>query len=138
MLQYFMDAYLPDILMAIVVGISGMLALAVQKFLSKHLNTEMKMTVARTAQKFVEQIFKDIHGQEKLDMALKTAAELLAAKGIKFDKAEMIILIEAAVAEWNAQPKPELPEKAQNYDACDDACEDYPTCDDLSGLTADD
>ena len=48
-----------------------------------------------------EQIWKDIHGAEKLQKAMETAEILLKKKGIDFDAEEMKILIEAAVAEFN-------------------------------------
>ena len=51
--------------------------------------------------KFVEQVWKTLHGTDKLNKALETAEALLKKKGITFDAEEMRVLIEAAVVEFN-------------------------------------
>jgi hypothetical protein len=61
----------------------------------------------------VEQVWKDIHGEEKLQRALEAAEILLRKKGIPFDADEMMILIEAAVAEFNGVFHKELPAPVQ-------------------------
>ena len=58
---------------------------------------------------FVEQVFKDLHGQDKLDKAMARLSDLLLDKGIDFTQQEIETLIEAAVAEFNeAFKKPAL------------------------------
>ena len=60
-----------------------------------------KESVAYTVAAFVEQVWKDIHGHDKLMKALETAKYLLFQKGISYDEKEMMVLIEAAVSEFN-------------------------------------
>lgn len=86
------------LILTIVFGSLGVIA---KRLFDKYIDTPVKQTVARTAAAFVEQIWKDIHGAEKLQKALETAETLLKKKGIAFDAEEMKILIEAAVAEFN-------------------------------------
>lgn len=99
---------LVGLILSIVFGGLGLIA---KKLFDKYIDTPIKEAVARTAAAFVEQIWKDIHGTEKLQKALETAEILLKKKGIDFDAEEMKILIEAAVAEFNdAFAKPLLME----------------------------
>lgn len=89
------------ILAAIVLAIAGALGLKVKKMVSRHLDTEIKRTVAKIAAQFVEQVWKALHGEEKMQKALEAAAALLKKYGVTFDAEEMRMLIEAAVAEFN-------------------------------------
>lgn len=92
----------------LLVAVAGCLGLVFRNWLSKwvqaetdRLDGETKVKIAKTVVAFVEQVWKDLHGQDKLWKALDKARELLAKKGIAFDAEEMEILIEAAVAEFN-------------------------------------
>ena len=108
MFEYFVYSYGNEIIGLILVTMAGCLGMFVRKILNKWLqvetgriDSEMKISIARTAAAFVEQVWKNIHGMEKMQKALETAQELLAKKGIPFDADEMMVLIEAAVAEFN-------------------------------------
>lgn len=74
------------------------------------LNTLFKREIARTAMRYVEQKYKDIHGADKLNMALEKASTLLAKYHIQVDVEEMTDLIEAAVGEFNAAYKKDTPQ----------------------------
>lgn len=95
------NAYGGEIVRAILLALAGILGTVAAKLFSKLVNTEIKHTVAKIAAQFVEQAWKALHGEEKMQKALEAAAALLAKYGIKFDAAEMRILIEAAVGEFN-------------------------------------
>ena len=77
------------------------LAAAAKKLAAKHINEKIKKDVARTVVQFVEQVYKDLHGDEKLNAALAAFSEMLAEKGITITELEMRMLIEAAVGEFN-------------------------------------
>ena len=96
-MDYIMWSYGGEIVTLIVTAIFGTLGFAVKKILAD----KEKERIAKIAAKCVEQVWKTIHGPEKLEKALEYAETLLAKKGIKFDAEEMKILIEAAVAEFN-------------------------------------
>ena len=100
-IEYFIFSYGIEILNLILAAIFGLLGYAAKKIYQNHINDETKRSIAKSVVQFVEQVYKDIHGADKLYAALERAAELLAEKGIKFSAVEMETLIEAAVAEFN-------------------------------------
>lgn len=101
MFEYFVSNYGVQILGAIMCAIFGFLGYAIRQIANKYLTDETKRAVARVAVQFVEQVWNTLHGADKLAKALETAQELLKKKGIDFDSAEMEVLIEAALAEFN-------------------------------------
>lgn len=101
MFEYFMVTYGNEIITMIVTAIFGMIGIMVKNLVAKYLNDNTKRAVAKTVVQFVEQCFKDIHGKEKLDVALHRASEILTEKGINVSALEMETLIEAAVSEFN-------------------------------------
>lgn len=101
MFEYFMSTYFTKIIAALLFAGLGCLGYGVKVLVARYLMDETKLSVARVSVKFVEQVWKTIHGPDKLAKALETAAALLKKKGIDFDAAEMKVLIESAVAEFN-------------------------------------
>ena len=101
MLEYFVYCYGNQIIGLILCMIFGMVGNAARNIYREHVNDDTKRAVARTAAAFVEQVWKNLHGEEKLQQALETAEGLLRKKNIPFDADEMMVLIEAAVAEFN-------------------------------------
>lgn len=101
MLEYFMIAWGNEMITLVACSIFGMIGVLIKNLLAKYLNDNTKRAVAKTVVQFVEQVYKDVHGEEKLKAALDRACELLNEKGIKVSKKEMVTLIEAAVAEFN-------------------------------------
>ena len=106
--EYFFYCYGLELIGMILAAVFGCLGYAAKRIYkgyidkqSDKLDTETKISIARTAAKFVEQAWKVLHGPEKLEKALEAAEVLLRKKGIPFDSEEMMVLIEAAVAEFN-------------------------------------
>ena len=60
-------------------------------------NTETAKVVVENAVRFVEQVYKDLHGKEKLEKAVEQVSQILASKGINLSEAEINMLIESAV-----------------------------------------
>lgn len=102
MLNYFLATYGMQLMTALLCALLGCLGYGVKGLVARYLTDEAKLSVARVAVKFVEQVWTTIHGPAKLDRALETAAAMLKKKGIDFDADEMEVLIEAAVAEFNS------------------------------------
>lgn len=96
-----LNTYGMELLKAIVLLIAGTFGLIACKVATRCLNTETKRTLARTGVLFVEQVFKDLHGEEKMAKFLEYAAAQLKRYGIKFDADEMKALAEAFLAEFN-------------------------------------
>jgi hypothetical protein len=101
MFAEFINTYGMQILYALLTGIAGYIGIVVKNLVTKYLNDKTKRDVAKSAVQFVEQVYKDLHGEEKLYEALVAASEMLAEKGITVTELEMRVLIEAAVAEFN-------------------------------------
>lgn len=101
MLVEIINACGKEILGIIVATIAGYFGVVVKSLVAKYLNDKTKRDIAKSVVQFVEQVYKDLHGEDKLNAALATVSELLAEKGISFSEYEMKVLIEAAVAEFN-------------------------------------
>lgn len=101
MFMYFVSEYGPTIMMGLLCAIFGCLGYAAKQIVAKYLTDDAKLAVARTVVQFVEQVYKQLHGPEKLAQALNAARAMLEKKGIGFDAEEMQVLIEAALAEFN-------------------------------------
>lgn len=97
------NGYIAQVLGVILVAIFGFIGLQAKNLYKKYVNTEVKQAVCRTAVRFVEQVFRDIHGEDKLHEAMKKASELLAGYGITITEDELVCMIEAAVNEFNDQ-----------------------------------
>ena len=63
----------------------------------KYINTKEKQAVCKTVVAAVNQIYYDLDGPEKLQKAIESASEMLAAKGITVTELELRMLLEAAV-----------------------------------------
>lgn len=101
MFQNFVNEYGFKLLLLVVCAVAGMLGYGCKKIYQRHVDSEEKEAVANYAALFVEQVYKELHGHEKLMEALGTARVMLAQRGIHFDDEEMKILIEAAVGNFN-------------------------------------
>ena len=97
----FIDSYGMQLLYAIITAIAGYIGIVLKNLVKKYLDDKTKKAVAKSAVQFVEQVYKDLHGEDKLMAALSAAEEVLAEKGIIVTELEMRVLIEAAVAEFN-------------------------------------
>lgn len=101
MFAQFVSEYGTTILYAVLTAIAGWLGVVVKGLYTKYINDKTKQAVCRTVVQGVEQIYKDLHGEEKLAKALEAASDMLAEKGIQVSDLEIRMLIEAAVAEFN-------------------------------------
>lgn len=97
----FLSQYLTQIIVIIVVAISTWLGTQAKNLYKKYITTKIKQSVAHTVVRFVEQVYVDIHGAEKLEKAMEKASAILSKYGILIDKEELVALIEAAVNEFN-------------------------------------
>ena len=101
MFAEFINTYGTQILYAIITAIAGYVGIVVKNLVTKYINDKTKKSVAKSAVQFVEQVYKDLHGEEKLAEALVAASEMLMEKGITITDLELRVLVEAAVAEFN-------------------------------------
>ena len=97
----FINEYGTAILYAVITAIAGYIGIVLKNAVEKYLNTKTKRDVAKSVVQFVNQVYKDIHGEEKLNEAMKAFSEILAEKGISITELEMKVLLESAVREIN-------------------------------------
>ena len=100
-IKNFISEYGTTILYAILTAIGGYLGIWAKKLYTKYVNDKTKQAVAKTVVQAVEQLYKDLRGEEKLEKALEASADMLAERGITVTDLELRILIEAAVGEFN-------------------------------------
>lgn len=93
----FISQYGTTILYAVLTAVAGFLG----KQLKKYITDKTKKDVVKTCVKAVEQLYKDLHGEEKKQKAVESITAMLAEKGITITELEINLLIEAAVAEFN-------------------------------------
>ncbi len=100
-IKNFISEYGTTILYAILTAIGGYLGIWAKKLYTKYVNDKTKQAVAKTVVQAVEQLYKDLRGEEKLEKALEAASDMLTERGITVTDLELRILIEAAVGEFN-------------------------------------
>lgn len=95
------NGYINQILLMIFLALAAFLGTQVKNLYKKYVTTEIKQAVCRTVVRTVEQLYKDLHGEEKLKKAMGRASKILAEYGIEISEYELISMIEAAVNEFN-------------------------------------
>ena len=95
--------YVLMIMAAVLVAMAGYFGQMIKKLVERYLNTLDKKEAAMTAVRFVEKMYKAIHGPQKLQKAMEAFSDLLMEKGIPCSDKEMRYLLEAAVKEMNDQ-----------------------------------
>lgn len=96
-----MSNYITQIILAVFLALAAFLGAQVKALYNKYVTTEIKQAVCRTTVRFVEQVYRDLHGREKLEQAMAKASELLAEYGITISETELVAMLEAAVNEFN-------------------------------------
>lgn len=118
-LNEFIASYGATILYSILTAIIGYVGIAIKSLYEKYVNDSTKKAVAKTCVSAVEQIYKDLHGDEKLQMCASAMTEMLAEKGIVVSDLEVRMLIEAAVKEMNITIKNIINEEEKDNEYCD-------------------
>lgn len=99
------STYAIEIVKAIVLMIFGYVGIVIKNLAAKYITTETAKKVVDTTVKYVEQVFKDVHGDDKLNTALKLASEILEEKAIYISDVELRAMLEAGVKEMNDKAK---------------------------------
>ena len=82
-------------------GLFTYIGVIIKNYYTKYVNDKTKKDVINTVVQAVEQIYKDLHGEEKLKKALEGASEMLTEKGITVSEIELRYLIESSVNAFN-------------------------------------
>lgn len=100
-IMQFINDYGTAILYAILTAVAGYLGIWVKQLYTKYVNDKTKEAVVKTCVKAVEQLYKDLHGEEKYQEVVESVVAMLNEKGITITDLELKMLIEATVCEFN-------------------------------------
>ena len=99
MFEQFIAEYGVTIIYAVVTAIAGYIGIVVKNIYQNYINDKTKEKVVKTVVKAVKQLYSDLDGEKKLDIAINNISEMLAEKGITVTELEVRMLIEAAIEE---------------------------------------
>lgn len=97
----FINEYGTTVLYTILTALAGYIGIWVKSLYTKYINDKTKRAVVETCVSAVEQLYKDLHGEEKYNKVVESASEMLCEKGITITELELKMLIEAVVGEFN-------------------------------------
>lgn len=97
----FLAEYGTTILYAILTALAGYVGIAIKNLYKKIVNDKTKRNVVKTCVKAVEQLYKELHGEEKYEKCVEACTEMLAERGLTITEIELKMLIESAVGEFN-------------------------------------
>lgn len=89
------------LLLGILTVVAGYLGRSAKKLYAKYINDNTIQTVVKNCVQAVEQLYKDLHGEEKFKKAVEHISAVLGEKGIPVGSEELKMLIESAVGEFN-------------------------------------
>ena len=103
-MEQIIETIMPAVLQlagAVLMCVAGVVGYQIKKAYNKYVDTNEKIAVVNSTVQYVEQVFTDLHGQDKLQKAIDRASELLTQKGITVSSDELETLIESAVNGFN-------------------------------------
>ena len=100
-MQEYGTTLLYTLLSTVLTALAGYIGLWAKSLYEKYINDKTKRDVVNTCVAAVEQLYKDLHGQDKYNKVVESVSEMLAEKGITITEIELKMLIESAVAEFN-------------------------------------
>ena len=101
LLTQFISEYGTTILYGVLTAIAGALGVWVKSLYTKYINDKTKENVVKVCVGAVEQLYKELHGEEKYNKVVESATEMLEEKGITISELELKMLIESTVGEFN-------------------------------------
>lgn len=95
LINQLISEYGMQIIGTVLTAAASFIGLKIKNIYEKYINDKTKKDVVESTVKYVEQIYKDLKGQEKLDKAIEGATEILNEKGITITELELRVLIES-------------------------------------------
>lgn len=102
-----LSTYLIPMLATILTAIASYVGLQIKKLYEKKINTETKKAIVSDVVKMVEQVYKDIHGEDKYNKAVQYITDALNEKNIPITDLEIKYLIESTCSEFVKEIKEE-------------------------------
>lgn len=103
MLNEFLMEYGTTMLYTVITAIAGYIGIAIKNAYNNYVKDKQTERIVKIVVKAVNQLYKDLNGEEKLVKAIDTISEMLGEKGIHASELEIRMLIESAVAEFKGQ-----------------------------------
>lgn len=97
----FVNIVLLPILSTVLTAVIAYVGVKLKDLLERSENDKAKLNAAKTCVQAVEQLYKDLHGEEKYDKCVEGLTEMLGEKGITVTEIEIKMLVESAVRELN-------------------------------------
>ena len=97
----FLSQYGFSLIYALVMAIAGYIGLQIKNLINKYATSAEKRKVVDDCVLAVEQIYKDIHGEEKYERCVESLTIIFNEKGISASDLEIRMMIEAAVKRLN-------------------------------------
>lgn len=95
------NGVLIPLLSTILLGVAGWLGVKLKQQLDAKEKNKTILTIVRICVSAVEQIYKDLHGEQKLQKCTEMITDMLSARGIEVSATDIRILIESVLAEFN-------------------------------------
>jgi hypothetical protein len=95
LIKEFISNYGVEILNTILVAVVTFLGTQIKRIYENFVNDKTKKQVVEDTVKYVEQIYTDIKGEEKLNKAIESATQILNEKGISITEIELRVMIES-------------------------------------------
>lgn len=92
-----LQPYILEIVATVLTAVASFIGMKIKSIYQEKVNTETKEKVVKTVCNAVEQLYKHLSGEEKLEAAKSSILEMLNEKGITITELEMNMLIEATV-----------------------------------------
>ena len=100
-----LQPFLLEIIITILTAIATYFGTKVKKLYEEKCNDETKRKVVATVVNAIEQLYKDLNGEEKLEKAKESIIEMLNEKGISITELEMNMLIEEVCNSFKKEVK---------------------------------
>lgn len=97
----FFSVYGLPIIGSVVTAVLGWVGVQIKNLYQRYADTKEKQAVCKTVVNAVQQIYKDLGGEEKLSKAVEAAQEMLNSRGIACTELELRMLLESAVLALN-------------------------------------
>lgn len=86
-----------SLMTTVLTAIASFIGIKIKAIYEAKVNSQIKRDVVEDVCRFVEQVYTDLHGEEKLNKAIESATEMLSDKGISITELELRVLIESTV-----------------------------------------
>ena len=96
-MEQIINQVLFPVLATVLTAVFSYIGMKLKSLYEEKVNTDIKKKIVEDTVKYIEQVYANLDGKEKLKEAIATASSWLEDRGIHVGTAELTVLIEAAV-----------------------------------------